>query len=120
MRFQDSLLKWRIKTKQAPRAIFLDDFEYMHSRYIDELNYPNDVPSVCVAGDFLAALDLRFVYQAVVHGASYSESRARSLFKRTLMFRPDFCSVVVIPKHRGQTDGLWFGLYTKEKGVICE
>ena len=120
MKYHEQISKYRNETGCDPICVFIDDYEYADNDRIHELNTPHDYPSVSIAGDFIPALDLRFVYGIKVNGASHEERRAKALFKRVLMFRPSHCIVTVIPPKNDLNGDYWMGVYTKEQGVVCE
>lgn len=118
MKYDDQIYKYRLKHKRDPLAIFIDDYEYLDHRAVEDFNDPSYMPYVSIAGDFIQGLDLRFVYGLDVQGSSNCEKRAKALFKRLQVFKPKSCAVTVIDKKKsGQA---WLGIYTMEQGVICE
>lgn len=118
MRYHEKITEYRQKYRRDPIGVFIDDFEYQDNKRIAELNDPSTMPYVCIAGDFIQGLDMRFVYGIDVYGSSHCEKRAKALFKRLQAFKPRMCSVTVID--RNNLGSAWLGVYTKETGVICE
>lgn len=116
MRGHEEVAEWRKKFNRAPAMIFIDDFSHKPGKWFsqEQVNMAQ-CPRVIIDGDFIAGLDLRFAYGAIVHGTGANERRAKSLFRRLQTFHPEVCAVVV----KGTPTG-WIGVYTKEKGVICE
>lgn len=118
MKYHERICKYRLQHKREPLTVFIDDYEYLDHRAVEEFNDPSFQPYVSIAGDFIQGLDLRFVYGLDVQGSSRCEKRAKALFKRLQMFKPRSCAVTVIDKQKiGQS---WIGMYTNEQGVICE
>lgn len=118
MKYHEKIAEYRLKHKREPLAVFIDDWPYADNKRIAELNDPSYMPHVSIAGEFIQALDMRFVYGLNVHGSSKCEKRAKALFKRLQAFKPAMCAVTVIDKQNiGRS---WLGVYTKESGVICE
>lgn len=82
-----------IKMRQQgtkPKAIFVNDF---HCKTASDWHNPGiklgerwnpDNPTVCVAGDEIAGLDLRFLVGVTVHISSTSEPRAKELFAKAV------------------------------------
>lgn len=118
MKYHEKIAEYRKKTGRDPLAVLIDDFAYSDQKWIEKLNKPESYPHVCIAGDFIAGLDLRFVYGLDVYGSSMCEKRAKALFRRLQAFKPRMCAVTVIDRQKIGT--AWLGIYTKDLGVICE
>lgn len=121
MKHHDKVIYSRLNGSRRIQSVFIDDYGLPENRWFVEFNDKDDMPSVSIADEkLIPALDLRFVYGLNVHACSKSEARAKALFRRLQMFGPAMCTVAVIPDRHNRTGAEWIGIYTKEKGVLCE
>lgn len=120
MKHHEQIIAYRLRTKSIPKAVFIDDFTHRENKHATEFNNPAGMPYVQIAGDFIGGLDLRFIFGLVVHCTCEEEDRARQLFKRAIAFKPALLAVTHLPKGGREFGRYWVGMYTKEKGVICE
>jgi len=67
------------KKRLMPEAIFIDDYSFPspNTNWMEH----GDFPHVCVSGDQIEALDLRFLIGTQVHISTESESRGKALLK---------------------------------------
>lgn len=113
MRGHKEIIDQRLNAKVKPAAIFLHDYDLSGGAFFCE----NNMPSVCIAGDVVESLDLRFVRGCFVHGIALDELRARALFDRILQFKPYACVVCVVKDNELDLDGaLWMGSFFEEQG----
>lgn len=75
MRGHEDIIAMR-KMGQAPANIHINDYP-CHTDWYDY----NEEATVCVAGEPIKTLDLRFLVGMAVHIASCDESRAKALFE---------------------------------------
>lgn len=62
---------------KAPESIFIEDHKSLNC---NEWHLYGDMPTICVHGDQLQDIDLRFVIGLIVSISSFSEQRAKALF----------------------------------------
>ena len=74
MKGQDAIIQMRMNRKR-PEWVFINDYPCS----VDWTKY-NDQPTICVDGDNIRTLDLRFLVGLQVSVSSTSEKRARELF----------------------------------------
>ena len=77
MKGHEGIIKLRLKGK-APELVLLDDFS--HPSPMTDWEGYDSMPTVCVHGDALEGLDLRFLVGCRVSVTSHSEDRAKRLF----------------------------------------
>jgi len=63
------------KKRLLPKSIFIQDYPTPLTDWHEHGDYPN----VCVDGDTIETLDLRFLVGTVVHISTESESRGKAL-----------------------------------------
>jgi len=78
MRGHEHIIALRLK-RLIPEAIFIDDYSFT-SPNIDWHEH-GEFPHVCVKGDSIETLDLRFLIGTQVHISTESESRGKALLK---------------------------------------
>jgi hypothetical protein len=78
MRGHEHIIALRLK-RLMPEAIFIDDYSFP-SPNID-WHENGEFPHVCVKGDAIETLDLRFLIGTQVHISTESESRGKALLK---------------------------------------
>jgi hypothetical protein len=74
MRGHEHIIELR-KKGLLPESIFIEDYL---TPFTDWFEY-NEYPHVCVDGDTIETLDLRFLLGTVVHISTESESRGKAL-----------------------------------------
>lgn len=95
MRGHDALIKMRMAGK-TPASVTLYDFPI-------DTNWQQwgDIPRVCVFGDQIIDLDLRFVIGLIVSIESYDQKRASQLFAKSIEFG---ASIVASASHPSPKD----------------
>ena len=78
MKGHEHIIALRLK-RLLPEAIFIDDYSFP-SPNTNWMEY-DEFPHVCVSGDAIETLDLRFLVGAQVHISTESESRGKALLK---------------------------------------
>jgi len=76
MRGHDELIAMRIRGNH-PEAVNICDFPV-------KLDWYGDCPTVCVSEDHVVDLDLRFVFDMVVHIDGHDEARADELMQKCI------------------------------------
>ena len=77
MKGHEGIIKLRLKGK-APELILLDDFS--HPSPMTDWEGYDSMPTVCVHGDAIEGLDLRFLVGCKVSVTSHDLDRAKRLF----------------------------------------
>ena len=92
MRGHEKLIAMRLAGK-APSAVFLNDFpekvlcrEWHNPGERYGQVWETEHPQICVHGDPISSLDLRFLQGMTVHINSTSEARAKALFAKAKWF----------------------------------
>lgn len=106
MKGHEHIIQMRLAGKK-PEAVFLED----HPCETDWHEH-GDHATVCIAGDNIETLDLRFLVGTVVLAGSRSEKRAQALFKAVLAVSPMavVCHHSQADKKPWEQDG-WIGTY---------
>ena len=76
MRGHEHIIALR-KRRLLPESIFIQDYPTPLTDWFDQEEFPH----VCVDGDTIETLDLRFLVGTVVHISTDSESRGKALLK---------------------------------------
>jgi hypothetical protein len=79
MQGHDKVIQMRM-AGEMPSCVFIDDFKVEPSKWAQE----TDFLSVCVEGDNLKTLDLRFLVGLDVRATANTENRAREIFEAAI------------------------------------
>ena len=77
MKGHEALIQMRLNGK-APAAVYIEDH---HSYNSKDWHVYGELPCINIQNDPLSAIDLRFVIGLMVNISSFSEERAKTLFK---------------------------------------
>jgi hypothetical protein len=105
----------------CPKIVFINDFEDSHAKFWHDPGreykeqWAPDNPTVCTSETPLSGIDLRFCVGIRVSISSFSESRAKALFKKTV----DAGAVCVAAAHviedkHGRITSGWTDIYHLE------
>jgi len=109
MKGQDQIIVERLFGK-APEWVIVNDYPCK----TDWAKW-GDMPTVCVHGDALHRLDLRFLVGLKVNVTSPFEARAKELFKRIKAAGAKFVAAGHIQEHTSPAELTgWVEIYTKE------
>ena len=99
MRGHDKLIAMRLAGK-TPSSVTLWDFDI-------DTNWAafGELPRVCIKGDPVVDMDLRFVVGLVVHVESYSADRATEIFDKCI---DNGAAIVAASSHPSPADDPWF------------
>jgi hypothetical protein len=110
MRGHEAIIRMRLKRK-VPAIVFVNDYPCMTDweKYADHA-------TVCVSGDSVSALDLRFLTGLRVSISSPTEERARELFERVKAVNPELVgSCHVQPDVHPVDQSGWVGVWSREE-----
>ena len=109
MRGHEAIIRMRLKRK-APSIVFVNDYPCQ----TDWEKY-GDHATVCVAGDSVAGLDLRYLTGLRVSISSESEERAKALFERAKEAGARFVAACHVKSdlHPMEQDG-WVDVWREE------
>lgn len=103
MKGHEPLISMRLNG-QTPPAVYIEDhYSYTHKDW----HLFGELPCVNIENDPLSAIDLRFTIGLIVSISSFSEDRAKALFKMAKDAKARVVtSCVLLPNKRGwQQDG---------------
>lgn len=75
MNGHEKIIKMRIDG-ESPTCVFIDDFKVQPSKWDQE----DDFLRVCIEGDAISTLDLRFLVGLDVRATANTENRAKEIF----------------------------------------
>jgi hypothetical protein len=115
MRGHQTLIDMRCKERKAPAMVFINDYPCA----TDWLEQRDKYATVCVHGDHLETLDLRFLVGLRVSISADTEDRAKALWK---LARENGAAAVaachVQANRQTWEQSGWVGVWDKERGVV--
>lgn len=93
MRGHEVIIKIRSEQRIKPSAVWLNDFPCKTGL----VDWQSTIPTVCVAGDAIETLDLRFLVGLHVRIIGSTEQRSRQLFDAVHRVGAEFIACCHIP-----------------------